>query len=155
MADENRKFCREKVKFQKFSRKSKKNFENRGENLKQRGKMHHGLRGWTPLYAPALPIQDLLPCKKLSYWFGSTISQGLLYPSFFYTYIYIVVPPFGLRPVVTWLSLVHERLWLNLEVLLLWAHPTGISYLCLLETFFLYHLISSERDRERERVSSF
>jgi len=27
-----------------------------------------------------------------------------------------------------WLSLGHERLWLNIEVLLLWAHRTGTSY---------------------------
>ena|SRR6218665_1661297 len=35
----------------------------------------------------------------------------------------------------TWLCLGHERLWLSLEVLLLWAHQTGPNYLGPLETF--------------------
>src|SRR6218665_3344454 len=52
--------------------------------------------------------------------FRPTVSQFLLY---------LVVPPFGLRPGATWLSLGHERLSLNLKVLLLWAHPTGTTYL--------------------------
>src|SRR6218665_1300774 len=63
-----------------------------------------------------------------------TVSQFLLY---------VVISPFGLRLVATWLSLGHERLWLSLEVLLLWAHPTGTSHLGPLETFFQYHMISS------------
>jgi len=37
----------------------------------------------------------------------------------------------------------HECLWLSLEVLLSWAHPTGTSYLSPLQTFSQYHLISS------------
>ena len=43
----------------------------------------------------------------------------------------------------TWLSLRHESLWLNIEVLLLWAYPTQPSYLSPLEIFLQYHLISS------------
>ena len=64
-----------------------------------------------------------------------TLSQFLLY---------LVVPPFGLRLGVTWLSLGHEHLWLNLEAFLLWAHPTGTSYLSHIGAFFQYLLISSE-----------
>src|SRR6218665_2590410 len=41
LADENRKFCREKVKFPQ----SLNFFSKIGGNLKQWGKMHHGLRG--------------------------------------------------------------------------------------------------------------
>jgi len=63
-----------------------------------------------------------------------TVSQFLLY---------LVVPPFGLWLWATWLSLGHEGLWLNLEVLLLWAHQTEINYLSPLETFIQYNLISS------------
>ena len=45
-------------------------------------------------------------------------------------HLYLVAPPFGHRLGATWLPLGHERLWLNLEVLL-----TGTSYLNSLETF--------------------
>ena len=45
LADENGKFFREKVKFLKFSRKSKNLSKIEVENLKQGEKMHHGLRG--------------------------------------------------------------------------------------------------------------
>jgi len=47
----------------------------------------------------------------------------------------------GLRLGVTCLFPRHDRLWLSLEVLLLWAHPTGTSYLSPLETVCQYHLI--------------
>ena len=63
-----------------------------------------------------------------------TVSQFLLY---------LVVPPFGLRLWATCLFPGHERLWLSLEVLLSWTHPTGTSYLSPLQTFSQYHLISS------------
>ena len=63
-----------------------------------------------------------------------TLSQYLLY---------LVVLPFALRLGTTWLSLGHEGLCLNLEVFLLWAHPTRTSYLSPLENFSLYCLISS------------
>jgi len=43
--------------------------------------------------------------------------------------LYLVVSPFGLWLGATWLFPRHERLWLSLEVLLLWAHWTGTSYL--------------------------
>jgi len=36
-------------------------------------------------YSPAHTIQDLLSPEKLSYWLCSAITQGLLYPSIFYT----------------------------------------------------------------------
>ena len=55
----------------------------------------------------------------------------------------LVIPPFGLRLVATWISLGHERLWLCLEVLLMCAHRTGTSYLCPLDAFPQFHLISS------------
>jgi len=45
-------------------------------------------------------------------------------------------------PQITWLSLGHERLWLTLEVLLLWAYPTETRYLSPLDTFFQCHLIN-------------
>src|SRR6218665_4109100 len=38
------------------------------------------------------PIQDLLPHEKLSYWLCSTIPQGLLYPSFHYSYSRSTIP---------------------------------------------------------------
>ena len=44
LADENRKFCREKVKFLKFSTESE-NFSKIGGKSETGGKMHHGLRG--------------------------------------------------------------------------------------------------------------
>ena len=49
-----------------------------------------------------------------------TVSQFLLY---------LVFPPFNLRLGFTYLFPGHEHLWLGLELLLLWAHSTGTSYL--------------------------
>ena len=86
---------------------------------------HHLKLPSLPTYLSVHPIQDLLPCEKLSYWLCSTIFQGLLYP------ISSVPSRSTLRSSAraTWLSLGQVRLWLSLEVLLLWAHPTGTSYL--------------------------
>src|SRR6218665_808286 len=44
LADENQEIFREKVKLRKFSTESE-NLSKIGENLKQGGEMHHGLRG--------------------------------------------------------------------------------------------------------------
>ena len=48
--------------------------------------------------------------------------------------------------------LAHLRPWLNLEVLLLWAHPTGTRYLSYLETF---SPIPSDQFRKHMKTSLF
>ena len=58
LVDERQEIFREKVKLLTFFRKSE-NFSEIGGNLKQGGKMHHGLRGgWTPLHVgdPLTPL---------------------------------------------------------------------------------------------------
>jgi len=68
LADENGKFFQEKVKFLKFSRKSKKNFENRGESETGRGNASWPQGGWTPLSIIPGTLSPKLKCHlfKLS-----------------------------------------------------------------------------------------
>ena len=60
---------------------------------------------------------------------GFTTPQGLQFLQYLLYLGYAVPPLIGLWFGATWLSLGQEHLWLNLGVLLLWAHPTRTNYL--------------------------
>jgi len=110
---------------------------------------------------------DWLPIRQLIQFKSCSLARNCLTgsaPQYLKVYCIpvlsiLVGPPFSLRLWVTWLSLGHERLRLNLEVLLLWAHPAGTSYLSpLIDTFspiilssdqFCKHVKTSDLDRER------